>query len=432
LLALILLLIYYQFRRNKNANSVLKEQNLEIERQRDLANEQKQKITDSIQYSQRIQNAILPPKRLLDELLDDHFVLFIPRDIVSGDFYWVAQKDDILILVAADCTGHGVPGALMSMLGVAFLNEIVNKISINRHISSLQSDEILNELRRNIIGSLHQTGETDEPKDGMDISLCIIDFETKKLQYSGAYNPLYLIRNGEMIQYNGDRMPLSYHRNKDIPFTRHDIDLMTHDILYIFSDGYIDQFGGEKGFKFLSNNFRELLLRIHQKSMTEQNIILLDAFKKWKGNRGQLDDILVIGFKFSGKKKIKSANELYQWENKQILIAEDTDGNYFLMEEALRHTKVKIIRVKTGTEAVEFCKNNIVDLILMDINMPEMNGYEATTAIKSYRKEIPVIVQTALSISDGKEKSIASGADDYIAKPIDLKTFLIKLKHYLD
>ncbi len=166
--------------------------------------------------------------------------------------------------------------------------------------------------------------------------------------------------------------------------------------------------------------------------MTEQNIILLDAFKKWKGNRGQLDDILVIGFKFSGKKKIKSANELYQWENKQILIAEDTDGNYFLMEEALRHTKVKIIRVKTGTEAVEFCKNNIVDLILMDINMPEMNGYEATTAIKSYRKEIPVIVQTALSISDGKEKSIASGADDYIAKPIDLKTFLIKLKHYLD
>jgi CheY-like chemotaxis protein len=432
LLLLIVFLIYYQFRRNKKANSLLKDHNLETERQRDLANEQKQKITDSIQYSQRIQNAILPPKRLLDKLLADYFVLFIPRDIVSGDFYWVTQKDNILILVAADCTGHGVPGALMSMLGIAFLNEIVNKIAINRHISSLQSDEILNEFRSNIIKSLHQTGETDEPKDGMDISLCIIDFETRKMQYSGAYNPLYLIRNGELIQYKGDRMPLSYHRNKDVPFTRHDINLKEQDMLYIFSDGYIDQFGGEKGFKFLSSNFRELLLQIHQKPMKEQKEILLEEFRKWKGDLGQLDDILVVGFTFSGENKIKSANEMYQWENKQILIAEDTDVNYFLMEEVLIHTKVKLFRVKNGEEAVEFCKNNTVDLILMDINMPEMNGYEATKIIKNQRKDIPIIIQTALSIEDGKEKSIAFGADDYISKPINLKSFLIKLEHYLN
>jgi len=227
-------------------------------------------------------------------------------------------------------------------------------------------------------------------------------------------------------------MPLSYHRNKDVPFTRHEINLMEQDILYIFSDGYIDQFGGEKGFKFLSSNFRELLLQIHQKPMQEQKQILLEELRIWKGGLGQLDDILVVGFKFSGENKIKSANELYQWEKKQILIAEDTDANYFLMEEVLKYTKVKLIRVKNGKEAVEFCKNNSVDLILMDIHMPEMDGYEATKIIKSQRKDIPIIIQTALSIEDGKEKSIALGADDYISKPIDLKSFLIKLEPYLN
>ena len=432
LLIFILLLIYNQYRRNKKANNLLKDQNREIEKQRDLANEQKKKITDSILYSQRIQNAILPPKRLLNDLLNEHFVLFIPKDIVSGDFYWLSQKENILVLVAADCTGHGVPGALMSMLGIAFLNEIVNKIAINRHINSLQSDEILNELRRNIIGSLHQTGDKEEPKDGMDISLCIIDFETKKLQFSGAHNPLYIVRNGDLVQYDGDKMPLSYHKNKDLPFTRHDISLKDNDTLYIFSDGFIDQFGGDKGLKFLVKNFKELLVRIHQKPMEEQKEILTDTFNNWKGDRDQLDDVLVIGFRFAKKKKTGKTEDRFMWQNKQILIAEDTDVNYFLLAEALRQTNASLIRVKTGKEAVEFCKNNDVDLILMDINMPEMNGYEATSVIKGFRKDIPVIVQTALNVSDEKEKSMEAGADDYIAKPIDMKSFLIKLEHYLD
>ena len=432
LLICILALIYFQFRRRKKANLLLQEHNLEIEKQRDFVQEQNQKITDSIQYAQRIQNALLPPKPLLDNILHDYFVLFIPRDIVSGDFYWISHKENSLILVAADCTGHGVPGAFMSMLGIAFLNEIVNKIVINRHISSLQADEILNELRRNLITSLHQTGDKDEPKDGMDISLCIIDYDSKKLQFAGAHNPLYLIRNHELLQYNGDKMPLSHHKNKDVPFTRHDIDLKVGDSLYIFSDGYIDQFGGDEGYKFLAKNFKELLIQISQKPMLEQKQILIEEFQKWKGDRDQLDDILVIGFKYTGKKRIKAIDDRYSWEDKQILIAEDTDVNYFLLAEALRTTKAKLVRVKNGKEAVEFCKNNSIDLILMDINMPEMNGYEATTAIKNFKRDIPVIVQTALNFADEEEKSLQAGADDYISKPIDMKTFLVKLQQYLD
>ncbi|MFO7655890.1 MAG: response regulator [Bacteroidales bacterium] len=432
LMIFILALIYYQFRQKKDANRLLTAQKREIENQRDFVQEQNHKITDSIQYAQRIQNALLPPRQLLDNTLKDYFVLFIPRDIVSGDFYWISQKENSLILVAADCTGHGVPGAFMSMLGMAFLNEIVNKITINRHINSLQADEILNELRKNVISSLHQTGDRDEPRDGMDISLCIIDYDAKKLQFAGAHNPLYIVRNNELIQYSGDKMPLSYHKNKDISFTKHVIDLRPGDLIYIFSDGYVDQFGGEKGYKFLSKSFKEQLLRIHHLPMPDQQKLLLEEHENWRGRREQLDDILVIGFRYTGKKPVKSTDGRYNWQDRQILIAEDTDVNYFLLAEALRDTKAKLIRVKNGREAVEFCKSNHVDLILMDINMPDMNGFEATTLIKNFKKDIPVIVQTALNTSNEKEMSMQAGADDYIAKPIELKTFLTKLSQYLE
>ncbi len=432
MMLLILLLIYYQFGQKKKANRLLKEQNQEIEHQRDITNKQNQKITDSISYAQRIQNAILPPGRLLDDILRDYFVLYKPRDIVSGDFYWVTQKENILVLAAADCTGHGVPGAFMSMLGVAFLNEIVNKIVINRHIRSLQANEILNELRLQIINSLHQTGDRDEPRDGMDIALCIIDFDEKKMQFSGAHNPMYLVRNGEIYQYSGDKMPVSFHKNMEQSFTLHTIDLHASDIIYLFSDGIIDQFGGTEGTKFMSKNFKDLLLGIHTKPMHEQQEIILGRFNEWKGIHEQLDDILVIGLRYEGRKTIKTPDKRFNWADKQILIAEDTDVNYFLLSEALRDTKAKLVRVKNGKEAVEFCMNNNTDLILMDINMPEMNGYEATRLIKQNRSDIPVIVQTALNISDEREQSMASGADDYISKPIDMKTFLTKLEKYLD
>jgi CheY-like chemotaxis protein len=438
LFAFIMGLVYFQFREKKKANSLLKEQNAEIERQkkeieqqRDLSQKQKKRITDSIQYAQRIQMAVLPPEHTFDQSFNDYFIFYRPKDIVSGDFYWTTRKDNVLILAVADCTGHGVPGAFMSMLGVAYLNEIVNKIAINKHISTLNADDILNQLREMIITSLHQTGDPEEPKDGMDIAICILDFETKKLQFAGANNPLYLVRNNELVQYDADRMPISYHQKRDVPFTTHIINWNPDDRIYLFSDGFIDQFGGNENLKYMSKRFKELLVRIGSQPMSDQARMLEKAFADWKGERAQLDDVLVIGIRLGATVSVKKILTQADWKNKTILIAEDTDVNYFLMTAVLKQTGVNLVRVKDGEEAVEFIKNNEVDLILMDINMPRMNGYEATKSIKQIRSDIPIIVQTALHFDDESDQAYASGADDYIAKPIDLKTFMTKMEKFL-
>jgi len=429
---------YWQLAQKKKANKLLQDQNAEIDRQkkeieeqRDLANRQKKKITDSIQYAQRIQNAVLPPTSFFNENFSDYFILYRPKDIVSGDFYWTSRKDDIIIIAVADCTGHGVPGAFMSMLGVAYLNEIVNKIAINKHISTLNADDILNQLREMIISSLHQTGESTEPKDGMDISICIMDPEHKKLQFAGANNPLYVIRKGEILQFEADKMPVSYHQKRDVPFVKHEMDLLPDDRLYMFSDGFIDQFGGDQGMKFLARKFRDTLLKIHEKPMEEQRIFLSRTLDDWRGDKPQLDDVLVLGIRYAAKKSAKQQTRINDWHKKTILIAEDTDVNYFLLTAVLKETKAKLIRVRDGIEAVEYVRNNDVDLILMDINMPRMNGYEATREIKTIRKDVPVIVQTAMHFEDENEEAFKAGADDYIAKPIDLKSFMGKMERFL-
>lgn len=431
---LVLILFIIQSRARKKVNKKLKEQNaeiekqkVEIEKQRDLANKQRKNLTSSIQYARRIQSAVIPKPETLSDHFKDNFILYKPRDIVSGDFYWYAQKDNLLVIAAADCTGHGVPGAFMSMLGVAYLNEIVNKIAINIHINSLNADEILNQLRERVISSLHQSESKRDPKDGMDIALCIVDTEKKKVQYAGAYNPLLIIRKGEILEFKGDKMPVSYHRRMNVPFTRHEIELQANDCIYMFSDGYIDQFGGKDGHKYLMKRFKQKLINIHQKPMIEQRSILEREFNQWRGEYGQIDDVLVMGFRFGGEVDTRTID----WTNKSILIAEDTDINYFLLAEVLKKTKANITRVKNGAEAIGFIKSNHVDLVLMDINMPGMDGYEATKQIKDLNDSIPIIIQTAVH-EDGKENSIKAGADDFISKPIDLKTFMDKIARFLN
>lgn len=261
----------------------------ELAAQNEKIAEQHKNITDSIQYAQRIQRAILPPVDQIAEVVDEFFVLYRPRDIVSGDYYWATRRDNITIIVAADCTGHGVPGAFMSMLGVAFLNEIVNKEGI------CQPNAILDRLREQIVKQLHQTGKEGESKDGMDLSLYVIDHKAMKLKFSGAYNPLYVIRNDEVIQLKADRMPIGYHMKMDSSFTMQEIELQKGDCLYNSSDGYPDQFGGKDGRKFMSKNFKELLLEVHHKPMAEQREILNTTFDKWRGDIEQIDDVIVIG-----------------------------------------------------------------------------------------------------------------------------------------
>ena len=436
-----LVVIFFQFRQKKKANRLLSSQNKQIneqkdkiEEQRDLANRQKKDIMDSIEYASRIQNALLPPNYLLNKWLTDYFILFQPRDVVSGDFYWMTHKDNKLILAAADCTGHGVPGAFMSMLGIAFLNEIVNRITENEHIYSLQANEILNQLRDYIIESLHQNKDDSDSKDGIDMALTIIDFESKKIQYAGAHNPLILIRNDEIIEKKADRMPVAIHKKADQPFSNHELDFKEEDTMYLFSDGFPDQIGGPKGRKYMSGKFKKLLLKIHQKPMEEQKQILLKELEEWKNGYQQLDDILIIGSKLKSIKKpaADKRKEEYNWQDYRILIAEDTEMNFLFLKEALKGTGVEILHAKDGQEAIGMIEQNQdIDLILMDINMPKMDGFESTSKIKKITQNIPIIAQTALNIEDAKEKAEKAGCDDFITKPIKLKTFLNLIDQYL-
>jgi len=272
--------------------------NTEIEAQRDYARfqrdqiaQQQKSIMDSIHYAQTIQNSLLPSSAMLDNLLGEHFILFKPRDIVSGDFYWVNEQQDHFYVAAADCTGHGVPGAFMSMLGMTLMNEIVNKNP------SIDPDQLLNELRRQIILTLHQKGDPGAARDGMDLVVCKINKNRQKMQFAGANNPLYLIRDSELTEYKTDKMPVSIH---DVmkPFAGHESDLQTNDAVYLFSDGYADQFGGPDNKKLKYRAFKQLLLSNYSGDMRTQGIMLDQAFEKWKGEFQQIDDVVVIGMKF--------------------------------------------------------------------------------------------------------------------------------------
>jgi serine phosphatase RsbU (regulator of sigma subunit) len=248
-----------------------------------------QLITDSINYAKRIQNAVLPPDSYLSEILKDHFVFFKPKDIVSGDFYWIRKVAGNIIIISADCTGHGVPGAFMSMFGVAFLNEIVGKENIT------VPSRILGRLREMIIWSLGQdTG--NEVKDGMDMAVITMDASQKILQYAGAHSPMYLVRNKELIQVDSDRMPISIHERMD-EFSNHTLEVRDNDQVYIFSDGYPDQFGGPSNKKFKYKPFKELILQNSGKPMKEQKELLEKSFDAWKGQNEQVDDVVVIGIK---------------------------------------------------------------------------------------------------------------------------------------
>jgi ligand-binding sensor domain-containing protein/serine phosphatase RsbU (regulator of sigma subunit) len=277
------------------------EQKDEIARQRDLVTSQKKEITDSINYAETIQLAVLPEEDLLKKTFSDYFILYMPKDIVSGDFYWMSRKKDTIVFTVADCTGHGVPGAFMSMLGVSFLNKIVNETGIT------EPSKILTSLRENIIGALNQKGSLKESKDGMDIAICSLDLKKMHLMFSGANNPLYLVRkvNNQysLIVRKGDMMPVGIHSRMD-RFTLHELDIHKDDTLYLFSDGFMDQFGGPDGRKFMRSRFIEMLLENQDSDMTGQKEIFGRVLRNWinfpsehNKQAGQTDDIIILGIR---------------------------------------------------------------------------------------------------------------------------------------
>jgi len=252
-------------------------------------------VTDSIKYAKRIQEAILPPDSLVKAILPNSFVLYKPKDIVSGDFYWMEQKDEKTMFAAVDCTGHGVPGAFMSIVGHNILKQVVS----NNNFTTPAL--ILDKLNEGVSETLHHGGhehEEGQAKDGMDISFCCIDFKTLELQYAGAYNPLYIIRDGHLIQTKADKFPIGLFLGEEKKkFTNHSIQLQKGDTVYIFSDGFADQFGGPYGRKFMAIPFRVLLMDINKEPIEKQKEILNKTIEEWRGQLDQVDDILVIGVK---------------------------------------------------------------------------------------------------------------------------------------
>ena len=265
--------------------------NQELVRKNKLITEQKQEITDSIQYAKKIQNAVLTPGDYIENLLPERFILFRPRDIVSGDFYWLTDQGDRIICAIADCTGHGVPGAFMSLLGITYLNEIVTKNP------DLSAGRILDELSDNVMKSLHQSVEKSRVMDGMDIVLIILDRQNIKAEFAGANNSLLHFRDNKLMEYKPDYRPIGFHVTKNASFTTHYIDLNKGDVLYAYSDGFQDQFGGPKGKKFMIKNFKNLLKEVHHLSMDKQKELLESALDQWMENTSQIDDILVMGIR---------------------------------------------------------------------------------------------------------------------------------------
>ncbi|MBI9068595.1 MAG: tetratricopeptide repeat protein [Salinivirgaceae bacterium] len=297
--------------RIEEANEELNQSNEELivtlesnNKQKELIEKSNKEITDSIQYANYIQKAVLPSKVQFDELVSDHFVFFKPKNIVSGDFYWITKVENQLIIAAADCTGHGVPGALMSMLGVSFLNDIINKEYITN------PGVVLRRMRKEVINALHQEGSIGERRDGMDLSLCSINLDSMELQFAGANSPLYIIREKSkepiecdnslafnkhvLYEIKGDKMPIAMYAKMD-RFRTVEISIQKDDILYMFSDGFIDQFGGPEVRRYKYKPFKELLLANCDKSLTEQKYILEKTFNNWKKNQEQIDDVMVLG-----------------------------------------------------------------------------------------------------------------------------------------
>ena len=271
----------------RTAEAVMQKE--EAEKQKSISEQKNLKITDSINYAKQIQQAILPSEEVISHLLPDSFIFFKPKDIVSGDFYWahVLDKNQVLIAVV-DCTGHGVPGAFMSIMGYNLLEQAVNMHQT--HSPSI----ILNDLSKAVVKSLKQTKELEALKDGMDIALCKIDFQNLELEYAGAHNSLYLIRNGVLTETKADRRSIGISSGSDL-FTNHKIKLQKGDCFYIFSDGYVDQKGGADKTKFFYRPFRELLTLIHIQPMKKQKAVLDQTFESWKGTLEQMDDVTIIG-----------------------------------------------------------------------------------------------------------------------------------------
>ncbi|MBL7919131.1 MAG: tetratricopeptide repeat protein [Bacteroidia bacterium] len=293
-LAIVLLFAVFmvsRFRVSQKQKKIIEQQKKEVEHQKELVDEKQKEVMDSIYYARRIQNALLASDNLLKHNLNEHFIIYKPKDIVSGDFYWATKSNNKFYMVTADSTGHGVPGAFMSLLNISFLNEAITEKRL------LKPNEILDHARLRLISALKSDGSEEGGKDGMDCILIAFDIYNNKLEYSAANNSFFIIRNKELLLQAGDKMPVGRSPKDNEPFTLRTFELQKDDIIYTMTDGLQDQFGGPKGKKFKNKQLQELILNNSHLPLPEQKQIIETTFNNWKGKLEQLDDVCVIGIK---------------------------------------------------------------------------------------------------------------------------------------
>lgn len=288
LFCLLLGAMLYFLSKTEKANTTIHLQKEELAKQKHLLEEKNKDILDSINHAKRLQEAILPPAGLIKKMLPESFMLYMPKDIIAGDFYWIEHSGDTIFIAAADCTGHGVPGALVSVVCSNALNRTVREFHIT------EPGKILDKVRELVLKTFENS--ENNVQDGMDISLCCINTKTNEIQWSGAYNSLWYIKNNEIYEIPADKQPVGKY-DKPAPFNTHNIKLEKGIVLYLFTDGYADQFGGPKGKKFKYKQLEEILLANASKSMEEQKIKLEERMEEWKGGHEQIDDILIIGIR---------------------------------------------------------------------------------------------------------------------------------------
>ncbi len=280
-LCLVIYVTFIFLKTRKSAERTINEQRSQLEHKN-------KEVTDSINYAQRIQKAILPSHRLIESYLPKSFVVYLPKDIVSGDFYWVEKKGNKIFFAVSDCTGHGVPGAMMSVIGQNALNRVINEFGITK------PSEILDKLSALVEEAFSKSGS--DVRDGMDIALCSLDTTTNKLEYAGANNPVYVYSGNDLKEIKGTKQPIGRFESK-VPFTNHEVSLKSGDAIYLFSDGIADQFGGPDGKKYKYKRVKELLLQNNTKSHSEQKNNIITEFIKWKGQNEQIDDVCLMGIK---------------------------------------------------------------------------------------------------------------------------------------
>lgn len=428
-----------------DAYSKLENQQIILEEQKSLIESRSNNIIDSISYAAKIQRGLLPDSDYFKSVLPKSFIFYRPKDVVSGDFYWIKELNGKLLIVGADCTGHGVPGAMMSILGIAFLNEITRNFAELK--AALRASWVLDELRKQIKQTLKQTGSTYDTQDGMDLALCLIDKKTLKMQYAGANNSIIIasdtpfpdnlkpdiyiqekLDNCYLLEIKPDKMPVGIYY-KEGKFKNKTIKLSENDSVYLFSDGYIDQFGGTKNKKLKKKAFKQLIAKSYDYSCDEKRTFFRNQFFKWKRNTQQTDDVIVIGFKPDFEKK-ETNQKNFEWSEKKIMIIDDEEMYITPIKEILKETKATIITFNSGITAFNYLKQNNVNIIISDIYMPNTDGYETLKLLRENNINTPVIFQTASIDPMEKEKSFKMGCRDLLIKPISKNELLQTIKKY--